>query len=133
MSSFIATVSQIQHHQNLHLVRFDYEGEQLSMLSLELPSNIKVKTKVRLSIKPTDLYISRKDTSSLSIANKLPTHIINITHGKLLSSIKLRYKNTIFEVITAKQSILKENYSIGENVLAWMSESDLFISEVLDA
>ncbi len=132
MSSIIATISQIQNHKNLHLIRLDYFGETLTMLSLELPFDVKLNKKVKLGIKPTNIYITKQNLPHFSIANKIPSHIVDIKHGELLSSIKLQHKDTLLEAIITRQSKLEEVYKKGDAVFACMSESDLFIREVLD-
>jgi len=134
MSKIIASVSNIQSCDSLHLVKFDFNGFVLTMISLELDSNIKLNTKVILSVKPTNIAITKDATTKTSHANQLKVKIIQIANGKLLSNIRLElFDGVTIESIITKESAQRLNLKDGEKVTALIKASDIFIYEILNA
>ena len=131
MSIFVATVINIESCDTLHIVKFDAYGVTLSMMSLDLAQNIKLGTKVKLVVKPSHIAIAKNLSGDVSYSNRLHSTILSIENGKLLSSIELRFFDTIFESIITVESSLKMNLKVGESVEAFIKASELSISEVL--
>ena len=59
LNSIKAVVTNIQGNQELNIVEFDFNGTCLSMMALELPSNITVGTQVILGAKPSHITIAK--------------------------------------------------------------------------
>jgi len=132
MNSLIAEVKQIQSVDNLNIVKFDFAGLTLSMMSLELNSNIKIGTKVKLGTKPTHIAIAKEFKGEVSYSNQLNAKILHIENGKLLSSVKLEIKNTILESIITKESSERMILHVNDEVTAFIKANELSILEVLD-
>jgi len=134
MSNLIATVLTIESCNNLHIVEFDFNGQTLSMMSLELDENIKIASKVLLAIKPTHIAIGKSFLGDLSYSNQLKSKIKSMQNGKLLSSIILDLGNAVeIESIITKKSSVRLNLKKLDEVTAIIKASDISISEVLDA
>ncbi len=131
MSFFIAKVIDIQNCDALHIVKFNFNSQELFMLSLELSCDIKINTKVRLAIKPTNIIISKDFNSNISCDNKLKAKIIEIENGELLGSIKLAIEDKILESIITYSSSKQMELKIGDSVMALIQSCDLSISEIL--
>ncbi len=132
MSSISATVTNIENCDSLHIVKFDCNGQTLSMMSLELDDKIKVGTKVKLVVKPTHIAIAKNFSGEVSYSNKLETTIINIENGQLLSSVKLDFVDTTLESIITVNSSKKMDLKVGDKVIAFIKASELSIGEVID-
>ncbi|MFT5660243.1 MAG: molybdopterin-binding protein, partial [Sulfurimonas sp.] len=87
MSTLLATIKKIESIDSLNIVTFDFNGIDLKMMSLGLNHEVKVGRKVALAIKSTSVAIAKEFSGSISYANKIHASIIEVTNGKLLSSI----------------------------------------------
>ncbi len=132
MSIFLATVTSIESCDSLHIVKFNAYGTTLSMMSLDLAQNIKIGTKVKLIVKPSHIAIAKNFSGDVSYSNKLSSTIIAIENGQLLSSIELRFFDTVLESIITVASSKKMNLQVDDRVEAFIKASELSIAEVLD-
>ena len=60
------------------------------------------------------------------------TTIISIENGKLLSTIKLDFFDTIIESIITLHASQKMNLKVGDHVTAFIKASEVAISEIID-
>lgn len=132
MNIIIATIKEIKNIDNLNIVKFDFHGNTLSMMSLELSEDIKVGIKVKLSTKSTHIAIAKNFSGELSYSNQLKTKIIDIENGELLSSIKIQIEDTTLESIITRDSCSRINLHIGDEVTALIKANELSIVEVLN-
>ena len=132
MSKIIATVNSIENIDNLNIVKFTYFNTTLSMMSLDLSSNIKVGTKVLLVTKPTHIALAKNFLGELSYSNQIETKILDITNGKLLSKIILKLEDTTIESIITVESSKEMNLQKDDNVTAIINPSELSILKVLN-
>jgi len=131
MSSLIATVTQIDNCDSLHIVKFDCYGQTLSMMSLDLRDTIKVGKKIKLVVKPSHIAIAKNFSGEVSYSNQLNTTIKSIENGQLLSSIKLNFFDTTLESIITLNSSKKMDLKVGDSVIAFIKASELSIGEVI--
>ena len=131
MSTLKAKITDIQGVDNLHVVKFDFFGHSLSMMSLELKNNVQVGSNVVLKTKATSIAIAKDFSGELSYANKLKSKIVAIQNGELLSSIKLQTNDAILESIITKDSSISMNLNIGDDVIALIKANEISIVEVL--
>jgi len=130
MSSLIAIVSSIENCDNLHIVKFDFHGESLSMMSLDLSESIEVGVAVKLIIKPSHIAIAKDFSGEVSYSNRLETTISSCQNGKLLTSIKLKLFDATLESIITLNSSLKMNLQVGDKVTAFIKASEISIGEI---
>ena len=131
MNKFKASITKIQNVENLNIVNFDFAGQSLSMMSLDLNEKIKVGTQVLLTAKPTHIAIAKEFSGDISYSNQLNAKIVEINNGELLSSIKLSSGDATCESIITKNSSLRMKLKKGDNVLLFIKASELSIKEVL--
>ncbi len=132
MSYLIARVSKIESCDSLHILKFEFHSQTLSMMSLDINPLIKVGTKVKLIVKPSHIAIAKDFTGDVSYSNQLRTTIKSIENGQLLSSIRLHLYDTTLESIITLTSSKKMNLKAGDSVTALIKASELSISEILD-
>ncbi len=132
MSYLIATVKQIENCENLHIVTFDYLGQTLRMMSLDLTDAIAIGTKVKLTIKPSHIALAKNFEGEISCSNQLQTTIVSIANGELLSAIKLDFWGTILESIITLSSSQRMDLRVGQRMVALIKASEISIVEVLD-
>ncbi|MEA3314747.1 MAG: TOBE domain-containing protein [Campylobacterota bacterium] len=132
MSKVLAVITDIKSVDNLNIVKFDFFGTVLTMMSLELNSNVKIGSKVILTTKSTSIAIGKELNPNISYSNQIKTKIVSINKGKLLSSVELSIANCIFEAIITLESSNRLDLKIEDEVVAFIKASDLLILEVLD-
>ena len=83
----IARVLEVKNCDCLHIVKFNFYGEVLSMMSLELSQKVEVGVEVKLLVKPTHIAIAKGVSGDFSYANRLDCKIIEIEDGEILINI----------------------------------------------
>ena len=126
-----AVVKSIQKEEIIHLVEFNFHGNTLKMLSLELDDSIKVGTKVALCIKSTHITLAKSFSGELSCSNQIKANIESVENGKLLSSVRLNLSGDIQEAIITSSASLKMDLKKDDEVIVLMKASEISIKEVL--
>ena len=127
-----AIVKDIQSCDSLHIVKFNFQNQTLSMMSLELDKSIKVGTKVVLQVKSSHIALGKNISGDLSYSNQLESKIVSINIGELLCSIKIKIgQDTILESVITKNSLNRMKIKENDNITAFIKASELSISKVL--
>ncbi|MCT7631194.1 TOBE domain-containing protein [Aliarcobacter butzleri] len=132
MSKFIATIKKIQSIDNLNIVKFDFCGLTLKMMSLDLNDDVEIGKKVKLSVKPSNISIAKNLSGEISLSNKIVATIQSLENGQLLTSVILKINDTILESIITVDSSKRMNLQIGEVVTILIKASNLSIEEVIN-
>ncbi|PRM87493.1 TOBE domain-containing protein [Aliarcobacter cryaerophilus] len=127
----IARVKDIKTIDSLNIVEFDFNNITLKMMSLELHKEVKLESKVKLLVKPSNVIISKNYIEDISLSNQTLAKIVDIENGELLSSISLKIGDTTFESIITKESSKRLNLQEGNIVNILIKASDLSILRVL--
>ena len=130
MSSINAIITEVKSVGSLNIVRFDFFGNSLEMMSLDLSQEMQVGRRVRLSVKPFHITIAKDFSRDISYSNQLQAEIKSCEHGELLSSIKLFLYDEVLESIITKERAVKMGLKVGEKVFIMIKASDLSITEV---
>ena len=131
MSKFRATISEIVHSGDLHIVTLRDEDIILKMISLELSEKIQVGVSVMLCVKATTVAIAKNFSGELSYSNQIELEIKEFEQGELLSSLELQKENFMLESIITTAGLKRMNLTKGERVTALIKSSDLSIVEIL--
>lgn len=131
MSTLVAKIIDIKNVDNLNIVKFDFFNQPLSMMSLELSNNIQIGSIVLLKTKATSIAIAKNFSGELSYSNKLNSKIIDIQNGELLTTIKLQTNDTVLESIITKDSSIRMDLEVGNDVLALIKANEISIEEVI--
>lgn len=131
MSQLVATIKKINSVDNLNIVEFDFNNITLKMMSLELHKEVKLESKVKLLVKPSNVIISKNYIEDISLSNQTLAKIVAIENGELLSSISLEIGDTTFESIITKESSKRLDLQEGNIVNILIKASDLSILRVL--
>ena len=131
MSTFKATIIEIQSEDILHIVSFRVGESVLKMMSLELNPTLRLESKVLLSVKATAVALAKEFEGILSYSNQLPLEIEQIQKGELLCSIKLKHKDIQLESVITRASCERMELEVNDSVIALIKSSDLSICEIL--
>jgi molybdopterin-binding protein len=132
MSNIEAIIKDIQTVDSLNIVTFDFEGIDLSMMSLELKEEVQIGKRVLLGTKPTTVAIAKDFSGEISYSNQIKANIETIEIGQLLCSITLLTNTTSFESIITAKSAKRLNLKQGDKVTALIKASEISISKVLN-
>ncbi|MEA2110613.1 MAG: TOBE domain-containing protein [Campylobacterota bacterium] len=132
MSTLIARIKQIETVDHLNIVTFDFNADELKMMSLELSQQMQVGNKVALGVKPTSVAVAKSINGVLSYSNRLCATVASINSGKLLSSVRLSVHGAIIESIITRASADIMNLHVNDEVAVLINESDIFVLEVLE-
>lgn len=127
MNRLNAVVKNIQSVDNLNIVSFEYQGEVLTMMSLDLADNIQVRKRVELTAKATNIAIAKEFSGEVSFSNQIKASIVEIENGELLSSIKLKVKEFFLESIITLNSSKRMDLKVDDEVTLLIKASDLSI------
>lgn len=130
MNELKATVKSIESLENLNIVKFEYKGIILSMMSLSL-KNVEVGTSVILSINASHIAIGKDLKGDISLTNRFDCTIVELNQGKLLSSLKLKTNNDFLTSIITTNSVNRMNLRVNDEVQALVKASELSIKEVI--
>lgn len=130
MNNFQAEVINIDSLENLTIVQFNFKDTVLSMMSLGL-SNMKIGTKVVLSINASHIAIAKDFQGDISLSNRLNCIIIKLVKGKLLSSLSLDFNGTILTSIITTNSVDRMNLKENDEVVALVKASEVSIQKVI--
>ena len=131
MSTFKATVTQIQSEDMLNIVTFKTKNHTLKMMSLTLNTTLQVGDQVKLSVKATAVALAKELSGMLSYSNQVPLKIQSIDRGKLLCSLLLEDEDFTLESIITTTSVDRMNLQVKDEVTALIKSSDLSICEYL--
>lgn len=132
MNNIKAVVNKIHSVEGLNIVEFDFDSIILSMMSLELSSDIQVGSSVILGAKPSHITIAKDINIEISYSNRLQTKIVDITEGKLLCTVIMAYKGTKIESLITQKSLRKMNLQVGDEVVTLIKSSELFIKKLIN-
>ena len=131
MNYINAVVKERESLENINLVSFEADGQQLKMISLSLLDEVKQEVKVVLGVKSTNIALAKSIQGDLSISNQLKITIASIKQGKLLCSVKFSFADELHESIITTASAERMQLQVGDEIIALIKSSDLSIMEVL--
>jgi len=132
MNQIDATVTNIEQNENVSLVYFDAFEIELSMVSLELNEALEIGSNVKIGTKATNISLSKKIQSDLSISNQVEGIVKSVKNGKILSSIKVQvFNGVILESIISCKSAKKLNIKVAQKIVLLIKASDMAIVEIL--
>jgi molybdopterin-binding protein len=125
MSHFVAKIVEIESLESLHRVKLSKEDHNLSMISLELNEKVQIGLDVRLYVKASNIIIAKNKSEDISMANQLQSSVISVEYGTILTNIKLDFLGNVLEALLTTQQAKKLNLQEGDEVYAFINESDL--------
>jgi molybdopterin-binding protein len=132
MSSLVAKVLEIQSSENINIVKFELESQILSMMSLDISSDIYIGRTVKLLVNSTHVAVAKNLSGDLSCENQIEAKVETIRVGELLTHITLAFGSSQIESIITKESYLDMKLSVEDSVTILIKASELSICEILD-
>lgn len=130
MNKLKVTVKSIDSVENLNIVKFDYHGKELSMMSLGL-KDIFIGTQVFISINASHIAIGKDLKGDISLSNIFDCVIKKLDKGKLLSSLLLEIDDNYLTSIITTNSVNRMNLKENDKVQALVKASEISIQKVI--
>jgi len=132
MNRFSAVISEITSFESIHMVRFSFEGESLTMISFELPKQVREGLLVKLCVKPSHIALAKEFSGSVSFSNLIKAKIEKIEEGKIACSVICSKGGVLFQSIITQNSKERMNLALGDEVALMIKASELSIVEMSD-
>jgi len=126
MNQLTGKIIDIQSSDNLSIIKVDVDGDVLSSIVLEGkkgPSSYRVKDKVTLLFKETEVGLAKNLSGMISLRNRFKAVIKKIDKGPILSKISLNYKDRMIESIISTQSTGQMNLKEKDEV-EWLVKTN---------
>ncbi len=134
MSQIQAVVQSIRSKDSLHIVKCDFEGMTLSIITLELPSFVTLGAKVLLGVKPTQIVLGTQKVDTISYQNQIEVTIDSIEFGELLSAIALKTSNgSLIDSIITTESAKRLAFKKADKIIAFIKATEVSIIKDCDA
>ena len=131
MNKIKVKLDEINTVECLNVLKCSFDKQDITLMSLELRSEIMVGCELELIVKSTNVSLMKKTTSKHSFSNEFESRIKNIEVGKLLSVIVLESNKIEFESIIPTTTYKNMNLAINDEINILINASDLSISRVL--
>lgn len=128
-----AKLEEINEFKGINALKFGAKFGKLTMVSLEIPTNLSINSRVKLGFKSSEVILSLEKLKNCSLSNEIGCIIQNIAVGEILSVVNLKALNSddIFESIITTASAKRLNLSQNLQIYAYIKATSLFIDEVL--
>ena len=126
MNKLKGTIIDIQSSDNISIVYADVDGDVFSSIILEgkkSPPNYKVKDRVTLFFKETEVGLAKDLTGMISLRNRFKAVIKKIEKGPILAKVTLNYKSNIIESVISAQSAVGMKLKDAEEV-EWLVKTN---------
>ncbi|MBP5778616.1 MAG: hypothetical protein J6W17_01450, partial [Campylobacter sp.] len=106
-----AKVEEINEFKGINALKFSAKFGKLTMVSLEIPANLSINSRVKLGFKSSEVILSLEKLQNCSLSNEIGCIIQNITIGEILSVVNLKALNSddIFDIIITTASAKRLN------------------------
>lgn len=131
MNHINATVIKVEQFENISAVIFAGLETHIHMTALELSDKFQEGLKVLIGVKATNISLSKKVQSQISISNQLEGIVEEVHYGTILCSVKLRVKDTLIESIITLQSATRLDIKVNDAIVALIKSTDISLLQIL--
>ncbi|MDA3947309.1 MAG: TOBE domain-containing protein [Helicobacteraceae bacterium] len=130
MNKMNAVITAIESFEGITIVSFESASQPMRMMALELDETLQVGSKVLLGAKASNIALAKGALEMLSISNCLDTVVDSVENGVLLSSVKLRFGESLLISVITRDSSKRINLQPGDHVTALIKASELSVLEI---
>ena len=131
MNILNGTISQIQSHEGISLVKVQSNDVSFSTIVLDTPETsdyLKLQNPVKIIFKETEVVISKDLNPNISTQNKLLCRIESIHKGVILSQINLVHEQQVIKSIITRNACEELNLKENDTVLALIKTNEVSLS-----
>lgn len=132
MNKLKARVRDIKDYEGITLIELETQsGFEISVITLELNKDLKNGMDVSLLFKESEVGVAKECgidlKNTISYSNIIPSKLINIEHGKLLSRLFLEIDGEIINSIVTKKATERLRLEIGERLFIIIKATQIAI------
>lgn len=127
MNIFKGNIAGIQESGSIHYLSVDCGRAVIEVLTLELDGRFSAGTAVNLLFKENCVVLLRSE-ASVSIVNCLPSMVVAIKTGKILSEIQLDTPIGSIKSLMSSEQVLKMGLEKGSAVFSLINASEIGLS-----
>ncbi|EDM24004.1 hypothetical protein [Caminibacter mediatlanticus] len=124
MNEIVCNLKEIKSKDNINLLTFEKDNNLIQVLILQMNVGLKLGDKAVLYIKPTKIFLSKE---KYLFDNVLPVNILDIRKGEIVSLIKAKFIDSVFEVV-----MLNEYINFEKKAFMLFKASDISIRKKID-
>jgi molybdate transport system regulatory protein len=130
MNLFSGTITLIESVDSLNLITINSNGIDLLSLTLELDENFKVDAPVEILFNDTEVSISQCEARQVSIANRIPSTVMEIRKDTLLARLILKTPIGELHAVVLSRVLDEMRISAGSSLNALVKATDIGLSVV---
>ena len=124
MNEIKAKLIKIISKDNVNLLKFKIADEIINVLILQMNIKVDINEKAILSIKPSNLYLSK---NRCDFENVLKVKVVNIEYGEIIALVEVEFEGNRLEVM-----MLKEKVDFDSEAYLMFKSSDVYVKVVND-
>ncbi len=124
MNKIKAKITSIKTKDSINLVKLESNNITLSLLTLDLPNNIKENSEVIALFKESEVAISKSE-NDISISNRIQGEIIEINNGEIVTMIKIKTLMGNIDSMITTDSTFRLNLKVNDEVFALIKSNEM--------
>ncbi|SFV61525.1 Molybdate-binding domain of ModE [hydrothermal vent metagenome] len=127
MNKIKTTIQDIKIVKEIYFITLKINEQYINILNFNINNKIKIGDIVYITIKSTNIALSKNLPEDISITNRLNAKIIDINNGEILTAIKLDIDGFILESIITTKAYLDMNLNIDDKIIALIKSNEITI------
>lgn len=131
MNSLKGTIEAVKSDEHFSIVEAGVNEITFKSVIIETPATapfLRTGTPVKIMFKETEVSIAKNLSGMISMQNKMPCSIIDISRGKLLSKILLDFSGIKIVSIITTGAVDQLNLAKGDEVLALVKTNEITLA-----
>ena len=131
MNTLTGTITAIQSHDNLSLVKVLSNGSSFTSIVLDTPETtdyLSIGNNIQLLFKETEVIIAKNFDINISVQNRIPCSIQSIITGVILSQVNLSFGETMIRSIITTNAVKQLGLKEKDTVLALIKTNEVSLS-----
>jgi molybdate transport system regulatory protein len=131
MNTLTGTITAIQSHDNLSLVKVLSNGASFTSIVLDTPETtdyLSIGNNIQLLFKETEVIIAKNFDINISVQNRIPCSIQSIITGVILSQVNLSFGETMIRSIITTNAVKQLGLKEKDTVLALIKTNEVSLS-----
>ena len=129
MNEYKGTISSIDSNGSFRQIELNVNSIPVRVITLELDGRFRVKAKVRLLFKESEVAIAKNRTGMLSIENRYPCVITGVTAGEVFSEIIMDSPLGPITALIGRSAQDSMKLEIGDRVQAFIRSNEIALME----
>ncbi len=129
MNSLRGKISEVKGDHALSLVRIEVNGITMSSVVLDPPDSphLQPGQEVNVLFKETEVVLGLPGDHAISLQNRIPCTVADISAGGLLARVKMQYNEHMIESIVTARAVQQLGIRKGSQVMAMIKTNEVLL------